>query len=326
MIGRRQLMTLIGCGAVGWPHVGLGQTVTRRPLVGWLGGATPETGAPSVDAFLRGMRDHGYVEGRDFNLAYRFAHGDFTRYPTLARELVDINADVILAISAAIARQATSTIPIVSATLPADAVRQGLVSSVPRPGGNVTGLLLWVDGLPGKQIELARDAVPGASRIGMLLNPLAAQQAAQSHEMEQAAKSLNVKMVPAAVGAPSDIETAIRSLVGERIDVLVVQQDGMMFSERRRIAAIASTAKLPAVYGFREHVEEGGLISYGIDLRQSHRRAAYYVVKILTGTKPGDLPLEFPTKLELVINLKAAKAIGLSVPATLLARADEVIE
>jgi putative ABC transport system substrate-binding protein len=324
---RREFITLLGGAGVTRPRALFAQTSTKRPLIGWLGGATPETGAPSVKAFLQGMQERGYVEARDFDMAYRFAYGDLARYPALAKELVELKPDVILAISAPSAKQATDTIPIVSATIPADAVRLGLVASVPRPGGNVTGILVSIDGLPGKQVELARELIPGSARIGMLLNAsYASQQTAQWQDVERAGRDLNVKVVPLAIRMPEDLDAAFQTVVRERAEALVVLQDGMLFSERRRIAALAAAARLPAVYGFREHVEEGGLISYGIDLRQSHRRAAAYVVKILTGTKPADLPVEFPTKLELVINLKTVKALGLDVPSSLLARADEVIE
>jgi putative ABC transport system substrate-binding protein len=208
----------------------------------------------------------------------------------------------------------------------ADAVHLGLVASVSRPGGNVTGITPYVEGLPAKQMELAREVVPGAARVGVLANLSDPKAPPQLHELEAAGRELGVKVVVVDVNIPDDLDSAFRALAGHRIEVMVVLQTSMLISERRRIASLAATTQLPAVYGYREHVDDGGLISYGVDLRACFRRAAYYVHKILNGVAPGDLPIEFPTNVELVINLKTAKALGLEVPPTLLARADEVIE
>jgi putative tryptophan/tyrosine transport system substrate-binding protein len=183
-----------------------------------------------------------------------------------------------------------------------------------------------VEGLPAKQLELAREVVPSAARIGVLANLSDPKAPPQLHEQEAAGQQLGVKVIVVDVSAPDDLDGAFRALADQLIDVMVVLQTSMLLSERRKIAGLAATTHLPAVYGYREHVDDGGLISYGVDLRACFRRAAYYVHKILNGVVPGDLPIEFPTRLELVINLKTAKALGLDVPATLLARADEVIE
>jgi len=205
-------------------------------------------------------------------------------------------------------------------------VHLGLVASVSRPGGNVTGITPYVEGLPAKQMELAREVVPGAPRIGVLANLSDPKAPPQLHELEAAGQQLGLKVIVVDVNVPDDLDGAFRTLADQRIDVMVVLQTSMLLSERRKIAGLAATTHLPAVYGYREHVDDGGLISYGVDLRACFRRAAYYVHKILNGVAPGDLPIEFPTNLELVINLKTANSLGLAVPPTLLACADEVIE
>ena len=274
------------------------------------------------------MRDFGYTDGDNFEFVPRFADGYIERLPMLAQELVQLRPSVILAPAsgpAVAAKRATATIPIVSPAL-ADAVHLGLVASVSRPGGNVTGITPYVEGLPAKQMELAREVVPGAARIGILANLSDPKAPPQLQELEAAGRELGVTVVVADARTPDDLDSAFRTLADHRIDVMVVLQTSMLLSERQRIASLAATTRLPAVYGYREHVDDGGLISYGVDLRACFRRAAYYVHKILNGVAPGDLPIEFPTNLELVLNLKTAKALGLDRAATLLARADEVIE
>ena len=248
--------------------------------------------------------------------------------PTLAAEVVRLHPAVILAGStgpAVAAKKATATIPIVAPAL-ADAVHLGLIASDARPGGNVTGIAPYVAGLPAKQMELAREVVPGAAHIGVLANSVDPKSPPQLQELETAGQELKVKVAVADVLTPGDLDGAFEVLAHQRIDVLIVLQTVVLLSERRRIAALTVAARLPAIYGYREHVDDGGLISYGVDLRACFRRGAYYVQKILSGVAPSDLPVAFPTKLELVINLKTAKAIGLDIPPTLLARADEVIE
>jgi putative ABC transport system substrate-binding protein len=324
-MNRRAFISLLGVGAA-WPHILLAQGTVKRPLIGWLGTATQATAVHSISGFLRGMKELGYVEGRDFDMTYRFAHGDLTRYAVLAKELVTLKPDVILAISAWAAKSATDTIPIVSATLPADTVRAGLAASVPHPGGNVTGIFFSIDGLPAKHVELVRELMPSAAQLGVLVNISEPQNMPSWQDLQSAARILNFEIVPAEVRLPGDLDGAFGAMRRRQVEAIVVIQDGMFFGERRRIAALANEARIPAVYGHREHVEDGGLISYGIDLRDSHRRLAAYVVKILSGTKPGEIPIEFPTKLELVINFKTAKALGLEIPQALLVRADEVIE
>jgi ABC-type uncharacterized transport system substrate-binding protein len=326
---RREFVTLLGgAAAMAWPLRAVAQVSGRRPVVAWLSLGERTASWAFVQSFLQGMRDFGYAEGNNFDFVPRFADGYIERLPALAQELVQLRPSVILAPAsgpAVAAKRATATIPIVSPAL-ADAVHLGLVASVSRPGGNVTGITPYVEGLPAKQMELAREVMPGAARVGVLANLSDPKAPPQLHELEAAGRELGVKVVAADANVPDDLERAFRALADQRIDVMVVLQTSMLLSERRRIAALAATTRLPAVYGYREHVDDGGLISYGVDLRACFRRAAYYVHKILNGVAPGDLPIEFPTNLELVINLKTANALGLTLSPTLIARADEVIE
>src|SRR6478752_4101594 len=325
---RREFLTLLGGAAAAWPVAAIAQVSTKRPLIAWLSLGERTASWTFVEAFLHGMRDFGYTDGDNFEFAPRFADGYIERLPMLAQELVQLRPSVILAPAsgpAVAAKRATATIPIVSPAL-ADAVHLGLVASVSRPGGNVTGITPYVEGLPAKQMELAREIVPSAARIGVLANLSDPKAPPQLHELEAAGQQLGMKVMAVDINVPDDVERAFRILADQRIEVMVVLQTSMLLSERRKIAALAATTRLPAVYGYREHVDDGGLISYGVDLRACFRRGAYYVHKILNGVAPRDLPVEFPTKLELVINLKTAKVLGLEIPPTLLARADEVIE
>jgi putative ABC transport system substrate-binding protein len=332
---RREFITLLGgvaassvSSSVSWPLAARAQPATKRPLIAWLSLGERNATRVFVEAFLQGMRDHGYVEGRQFDIAYVFADGYIDRLPALAEGLVRLRPTVILAPAsgpAIAAKQATSTIPIVTPAL-ADAVHLGLIASESRPAGNVTGIAPYVAGLPAKQMELARDVVPGATRLGVLANLSDPKAPAQWEELEAAGRKLGLSVVVADVRTPADIDAALQDLGRQRIDAVIVLQTSMLLSERRRIAALAATARLPAIYGYREHVDDGGLISYGVDLRACFRRGAYFVHRILNGVAAGDLPVEFPTKLELVINLKTAKALGLDIPDKLVALADVVIE
>jgi putative ABC transport system substrate-binding protein len=325
---RREFITLLGSAAAAWPLVTRAQSPRPRPLIAWLAGGARGNAQFATDAFLQGMRDLGYVEGRDFDSLYRFADGYAERLPALAEELVRLKPNVILApatAQAVVARNATTTIPIVTPAL-ADAVHLGLVASDARPGGNVTGITPYVARLPAKQMELAREVVLGARRVGVLNDVNDPKAAPQWQELDAAGRGLGVSVVAAGVRTPDDLVSAIQSLANQRLDIAIVLQTTMLLDQRQKIAALAEAMRLPMIYGYREHVVAGGLISYGVDLRDCFRRAAVYVHKILHGTAPGDLPVEFPAKLELVINLKAARALGLEIPTLLLTRADEVIE
>ena len=328
---RREFISLLGGAAASscaWPFAALTQVPTKRPRIAFLGGSGPTPTARVTGAFLEGMRALGYTEGRDFEMEYRWAEGYLERLPTVAEESVRRGSDVIVVgnvQSAVAAKDATKTIPIVSALLD-DPVGLGLIKSDAKPGGNVTGLLASLPGLPAKQLELARDLIPGATRIGLLVNPTNVSDLNQRREMETAAAAMAVTLIPVETRTPEDLDPVFPALARERVDLVIALRDPLFFTRRRTLTAAALASRLPTIYAFREPVDDGGLISYGIDILQNFRRAADYVVKILKGAKPGDLPMEFPTKLELVINLPTAKALGLTIPPALLARADEVIE
>jgi putative ABC transport system substrate-binding protein len=324
-IGRREFITLLGGAAVAWPLAARAQD--SHKLIGYLTGATQPPN-PYSDIFLQGMRELGYVEGRGFDITYRGSDGYQDRLPTLAKDLVRLKPDVILAnaVDSVVAlRKETRTIPIVSPAL-ADAVHLGLIASEARPAGNVTGIEPYVAGLPAKQMELAREIIPRASNVGVLTNLQDPKAPPQAQELEAAARALQVKIVPSDVSRPDEIESALEVLASRRVDVVIVLQTSMLVGKTRQIAEAALAKRLPTVYGYRDHVIAGGLVSYGVDLRWCFHRAAYFVDKILRGAAPGDLPVEFPTKMVLAVNLKTAKVLGLDVPPTLLARADEVIE
>jgi putative ABC transport system substrate-binding protein len=325
---RREVITLLGGAAAGWSLAARAETSSKRKLIAWLSPGTPQLSLGFADDFLHGMQDFGYVEGRDFDMAYRFTNGYQDRLPALTEELVQLKPDVILApavTSAVVARKVTSTIPIVVPAL-ADAVELGLIASEARPGGNVTGIEPYVPGLPGKQVEFARKIVPGASKIGLLTNLKDPKAPPQAQEIVSLARTLEVKTVSADANLPEDIDSALRLLAGEHVDVVIVLQTSLLLSYAQQIATSALAERLPTVYGYREHVEAGGLISYGVDLPWCYYRGAYFVDKILRGTAPGDLPVEFPTKMILAINLKTAKALGVTVSTSLLATADELIQ
>jgi putative tryptophan/tyrosine transport system substrate-binding protein len=328
---RRRVIRIIG-GAAGSscarPFAVLAQALARRPRITLLIGSQPRAAAKFVDAFTERMRALGYTEGRDFETEYRYAEGYLERLPALAEEAVRSGSDVIVVgnpQAAVAAKDATKTIPIVGVTLD-DPVALGLIKSDAKPGGNVTGLLSSLPGLPAKQLELARDLIPGAARIGLLVNPTNVSDLNQRREMETAAAAMAVTLIPVETRTPEELDPVFPALARERVDVVIALRDPLFFTRRRTLTAAALASRLPTIYAWREPVDDGGLISYGIDVSQNYRRAADYVVKILKGAKPGDLPVEFPTKLELVINLPTAKALGLEVPSSVLARADEVIE
>jgi ABC-type uncharacterized transport system substrate-binding protein len=327
MIRRREFITLFGGAAAAWPLASEAQAPVKY-RIGNLATASFTSALPQVQAFQAGMLELGYEEGRDFEMISKSSEGVAERLSALAEEIVLLKPDVILAnpTPAVLAVRAhTKTIPIVSFML-ADEVRLGLVASSARPGGNVTGLLMRIDGMAGKQIELATEIVPRATRIGILLNPGNAEATNQRIESEAARAALGLTPVYAEPRSPGEVEPVLQRMESERVQVIVVLYDALFFQERVRIADLAAARRLPVVYAARDHVIAGGLISYGVSLRANAHRAAAYIDKILKGAKPSDLPLEFPTRLELAINLRTAKALGLEVPPTLLARADEVIE
>ena len=324
---RREFITLIGCAAATWPVVGHAQQQIT-PLVGVLCTGTAEALERYLASFREGMQELGYVEGSNIRFEFRFADGYLDRLPDLANELVRLNPRVIVStpLPANIAaRKATSAIPIVMAS-GADPVGFGLVASLSHPGGNVTGLANFAEMLASKQIDLLREMLPHLARFGLLVNVTNQLHVPQLRETKMAAEALGVLLVPAEVSRPDQLDSAFATLGAERVEGLLVPPDTTFYSRRREIADLAAKTRLPAIYGYREHVEVGGLMSYGPDLAGQYRRAASYVDKILKGAQPAALPVEQPTKIELVINLKTATALGLTIPPTLVARADEVIE
>lgn len=328
-IGRRTFLGAMASAAVTWPVKAWSQSSEKEwPRVAWLSGSESKMAGAFADDFLDGMRGLGYVDGRNFEFVPRYAEGFQDRLLGLTQEIVALKPNVIVAaaVNAAVpARAATSVIPIVCPAL-ADAVHLGLIASEPRPGGNVTGIEPYVAGLPAKQMEIAHEIAPRARRIGLLTNLHDPKAPPQRKELAEAAKALEMTVAEADVNDPTEIERAMETLASSQVDVVIVLQTGLLLSVGRQIAEFAAANRLPTVYGYREHVLDGGLISYGVDLRWCYRRAAYFVDKILHGTAPGELPVEFPTKMMLSINLKTAKALGTTVPPALLGVADEVIE
>src|SRR5262245_24751024 len=324
---RREFISLVGSAAFAWPRAVIAQVSPRRALVAILSTASSTTAA-SWSGFSQGLQELGYVEGRNIDIVYRYADGAQEPLPPLADELVRLKPDVIVtgSTNATLAvKQATATIPIVCTVL-TDPVAFGFVESQARPDGQVTGILTTLEGLTGKQMELLLELVPGATRIGMTLNTRNQTHTLYQREVKAAANALGVTLVPVDIRAANELNAAFQTVVRERVELVLMLGDALIMTERRQIADLATAAQLPSMYAYREYAVAAGLISYGINMRESNRRAAAYVDKILKGSKPGDLPVEFPTKLEMVINLKTAKALGITIPPLVLARADEVIE
>jgi ABC-type uncharacterized transport system substrate-binding protein len=280
-----------------------------------------------VNEFRDGLRELGYVEGQNLAITYRWADGRLDSLPALASELVASNVDVIITIGPAVwaAKRATSTIPIVFA-FSGDPVGAGVVSNLARPGGNVTGFSYMSTDLAAKRLELLNQMFPTNARIAILYDPDERAAAPEMRETEAAARALGVTLQPLAVRQPGDLEHAFAAALRERAHALIVFTHGFAVLNRGRIIELAARQRLPAMYGWRDFVSEGGLMSYGPDLQVMIRKAASYVHRILRGEKPGDLPIEQPARLELILNLKTAKALGLTIPPSLLLRADQVIE
>jgi putative ABC transport system substrate-binding protein len=325
---RRQFITLVGGATAAWPFNARAQSLPRRAVIGFLNNNSKATISPVYGSFPLGLRELGYIEGRDYVVEERHAEGNAGRLQSFAEELVQLKPDLILAgttPATVAARRATADIPIVGLLL-TDPVGFGLVRSENHPGTNVTGILIRVEGLPSKHLEIARDLVPAAMKIGALADTDNPSNAVQRREVESAAARLGVSLTVLEVRTPDEIGAAFQAFQREQVGVVIVFSGAPFNTARRQIAAYALVARLPTIFTDRESVEAGGLISYGVSRSQTYRRAAYYVDKILKGAKTADLPVEFPNKVELIINLAAAKAIGLAIPPTLLAIADEVIE
>jgi putative ABC transport system substrate-binding protein len=303
------------------------QQPRKVPRIGWLGGASASALASRLDAFRQGLRELGYVEGKNIVIELRAAEAKPDLLPALAAELVSLKVDVIVTggpLPTRSAKEATSTIPIVMA-FDTDPVGNRFVASLARPGGNITGLSDFAPEISGKGLELLKETVPRLSRVAVLGTSTRPGNAQSLKETELAAVELRIKLHQLDVLSPKDIETALRAAVNEHADGALVLQSSIHFSQRTRIAELAVKTRLPTTYPRREFVEDGGLMSYGVNISDLDRRAATYVDKILKGTKPADLPVEQPTKFEFIINLKAAKQIGLTIPPNVLVRADRVI-
>jgi len=323
------LGTLAG-GLLAVPLAAEAQQAAKVPRIGYLA-VQPAANPHLHEAFRQGLRDLGYVEGRNVVTEYREAEGKPERLPALAAELVALKVDVLVAqptVGALAAKQATRTLPIVFIAV-ADPVTSGLVTSLARPGGNVTGLSTFGPDLVGKCLEQLKRAVPGVSRVAVLWHPGAVLERTAKDmlkEAEVAARALGVRLQFIEARGPDDFDRAFSEITRARASALTVFGSSMFFSERRRLVGLAAKNRLPAVYTWREGADAGGLMAYGPNIPDLFRRAATYVDKILKGAKPGDLPVEQPTKFELVINLKTAKALGLTIPRSVLGRADEVIQ
>jgi ABC-type uncharacterized transport system substrate-binding protein len=324
---RREFITLLGGAATAMPLAARAQQAGKVPTIGILGPTTLAAQPQWTTGFLQRLRALGWTEGRTIAVEYRWAEGRTERAAEIAAEFVRLKVDVIVTwgtASTIAAKQATSVIPIVSAAM-GDPVGTGLVSSLARPGGNATGLSSQTSDLASKRLELLREVVPGLRRVAILGNVGNSVTLLEMREVEAAARTLGLDATAFEIQRSEDIASAIEALKGHS-DALYVATDPLLTANRVRINTLAVGARLPTIYTFRENVESGGLLSYGPNPVDMFWRAAELVDKILHGTKPGDIPVEQPTKFELVINLTTAKALGLEVSPTLLARADEVIE
>jgi putative ABC transport system substrate-binding protein len=322
---RRELITLLGGAAASWPLAARAQPAGKLPTIGFLG-ADASAFSPWTAAFVARLRELGWIEGSTIAIEYRWSQGRTERYAEIAAEFVRLKVDVIVTVGSAvpIVRQATAVIPIVFA-VGIDPVGSGLVASLAQPGGNVTGLSIQANELAGKRLEFARELVPRLHRLAIMFNVGNAQPVLEMGETQAAARMLGLEVVPLVIQRPEDIASAFQALKA-RADALYVAVDQLMVANLTIILTSALGARLPTIFSTRDFVKAGALMSYGPSYTERFRRAADYVNKILRGAKPGDLPVDQPTKFELVINLTTAKALGLRIRPALLARADELLE
>jgi putative ABC transport system substrate-binding protein len=327
---RRTFLATLAGGLLTAPLAAKAQPREKVPRVGYLSPGSPSEPfrRRRFEAFRQGLRELGYVEGQNIAIESRWAEGKYDRYSALAADLVRLKVDVIVAVGGRAtqdAQQATRTIPIVMSVV-IDPVGSGLVSSLARPGGNVTGLTIMASDLVGKQLELLKEVVPKVSRVALLWNPANPGSAPQLREAEAAARALGVRLQTLEARGPQEIDSAFAAMTRERAGALLILPDAIFGNQRRQIAELAAKRRLPSLLGVGEYAEAGGLMTYSANNLDLERRAATFVDKILKGAKPADLPVEQPAKFELVINLRTAKAIGLTIPQSLLLRADEVIQ
>jgi putative ABC transport system substrate-binding protein len=324
---RRAFITLLGALAA-WPRAAWAQQ-PAMPVIGFLNSGSPAERAPFIAAFRQGLKETGYVEGQTAAIEYRFAEARYDRLPSLASDLVRRQVAVIAAtgdtVSPLAAKGATTTIPIVF-VVGSDPVKEGLVASFNRPGGNITGVSIISSALVSKQFELLHELVPQAAVVGILVNPSNPNVNLELSDLRSAAQTMGVQVSVLRASTESEIEGAFVTLMQLRADALLIAPDVFFLDQREQLVALAKHEAIPTIYTRREHAAIGGLMSYGADLADGYRQAGIYVGRILSGTKPTDLPVMQPTKYSLVINLKTAKALGLQIPDKLLALADEVIE
>ena len=328
MISRRALLGALAGSLLAAPLAAEAQQAGKVWRIGYLDQGSADRNKPYLEAFQQGLRDLGWVAGKNVVFEARFAEGKTDRLPALAAELVRLKVELIATSStpaALAAKQATTTIPIVMG-FAADPVGSGIVRSLARPGGNITGWTHQGLELRAKYLELLKEAVPEATRFGVLWNPANPVHQSSMEVIEAAARRLKVDLYPVGVREPKDLESAFSSLAAKRAEALVVYPDGMFQSQTSLIVTLAAQRRFPAIYGIRAYIDAGGLMTYGTNLSDMFRLGASFADKILKGAKPADLPVEQPTKFELVINLKTAKALGLTIPPSLLARADQVIQ
>jgi putative ABC transport system substrate-binding protein len=324
---RRDFIAILGGATAAWPFGAGAQVTPKIPRIGYIAGGGGSMAERMVAALRQGLSELGYIDGQTIIVEFRSAEGRNERIPELVSELVGLKVDVLLAASspgALAAKKATGTIPIVIVST--DPIGLGLVASLARPGGNVTGLSYFNEAIQAKRLEMLKEFVPGLAQVAVLRNPTVAAHARFWAVTEEAASKLGVALQPLDVRGPDDFEAAFAAAAQGNAQALITFDDGLTIANRPRIVALAASSRLPAIYGLREFPDDGGLISYGPNFADLTRRSATYVDKILKGAKPSDLPVEQPTKIDLVINRKTANALGLTLPPTLLARADEVIE
>jgi ABC-type uncharacterized transport system, periplasmic component len=322
---RREFITLVG-SAVAWPLAAHAQQ--KIPRIGFMGNSTAALETNLVDAFREGLRELGYEEGRNIAIEYRWADGNYDRFPTLAEELIAARVDAIVTAGtpAALAvKRATTTVPLVMVAV-GDPIGTGLVSSLARPGGNLTGLSSIAPDLEGKRLQLLREVLPALSHVAMFVNSLNPFHVSSMKQARAAAQAMGIKLQLHDIPKSEDLDDAFAAIRKERPDALLILADRVFLHNRQRMMDFTNEQRLPNVNAYKELVEVGGLMSYGPSYEDMHKRAAIYVDKILKGTKPADLPIEQPSKFTFIVNLKAAKALGVTVPSQLLGLADQLIE
>ena len=327
-IGRRELLAALGGAAAAWPLAARAQQ-PAMPVIGFLGAPSAAPYARNVAAVHQGLKEVGYVEHQNVAMEYRWADSQYDRLPALAADLVSRRVAVIVPIGGApatlAAKAATSTIPIVF-NLGADPIELGLVTNLNRPGGNITGIAMMIVEVETKRLELLHELAPASTSLAILLNPSNAQAQTQERDAQRAARVIGRQVLVLKAGTEHEIEMAFAALVRERAGALLVGGDTFFASQVTLFVVLTARHAIPTIYPWRSHVDAGGLMSYGTSVLDAYRQTGVYTGRVLKGEKPGDLPIAQPTKFELIINLKTARAVGIAIPPTLLARADEVIE